>query len=130
MNAASMESLDDHVIPLVVPAPMPVVDLTSLAIVSIELSDTVLDGLNTAVSNLIQKRMELCFSGFVSWSDPIITSNDLDHLCDLMYDAVPQQVSAIMSMLGYDIKQNHVRSAHLVDKFFPRMTLFQLMSIA
>jgi hypothetical protein len=74
--------------------------------------------------------MELCFGGFVSWSDPIITSNDLDHLCDLMYAAVPQQVSAIMSMFGYDIKQNQGRSAHLVDKFFPRMTLFQLMSIA
>lgn len=116
---AAMESLDDHVNPLVVPAPPPVVDLTSRATVSVELSDTVLDGLNTAVSNLIQKRMELCFGGFVSWSDPIITSNDLDHLCDLMYDAVPQQVSAIMSMLGYDIKQNQGRSAHLVNKFFP-----------
>ena len=127
---AALESLDDHVNPLPVPAPPPVVDLTSRAVVSVELSDTALDDLNNAMLNIIRKRMEHCFSGFVSWSDPIITSNDLNHLCDFMHDAVPKQVSAIMSMLGYDIKQNHVWSAHLVDKFYPRMTLFQLMSIA
>ena len=46
-----------------------------------------------------------------------------------MYDAVPKQVSFIMSMLGYDIKQNPTHSAHLVDKFYPRMTLFQSMSL-
>ena len=127
---AALESLDDHVTPLSVPAPPSVVDLTSRAVVSVELSDTALDDLNKAVSNIIQKRMERCFGGFVLWSDLIITSNDLDHLYDLMHDAVHKQVSAIMSMLGYDIKQNHVRSAHLVNKFYPQMTLFQLMSIA
>jgi hypothetical protein len=127
---ATMESLDDHVTSLPVPAPLPVVNLTSRAVVSVELSDTALEDLNKAVSNTIQKRMELCFGGFWSWSDPIITSNDLNHLCDLMYDVVPKQVSAIMSMLGYDIKQKQAWYAHLVDKFYPHMTLFQLMSIA
>ena len=68
---AAMESLDDHVTPLPVPAPPPVVDLTSRAVVPLELSDTALEDLNKAVSNIIQKRMELCFGGFVSWSDPI-----------------------------------------------------------
>ena len=105
--------------------------LTCRAAVSVELSDAALTGLNMAVSNIMQKRMERCFGGFfVSWSDPIITSNDLDRLCDLMYDSLPQHVSSIMSMLGYDVKQNEARSAHLIDKFFCCMTLFQLMSLA
>jgi hypothetical protein len=65
-----------------VPALPPVVNLTSCAVVvSVELSDTALDDLNNSVSNIIQKRMERCFGGFVSWSDPIITSNDLDQFC-------------------------------------------------
>ena len=53
---AALESLDDHVTPLVVSAPPPVVDLTSRAVVSVKLSDTAIDDLNKAVSNIIQKR--------------------------------------------------------------------------
>jgi len=97
---------------------------------AIDLSGPSLKVLDLLLRDIMKARMQPCFGGFVSWSDPILLPSDLELLCNAMFLYLTKPANDIAILLGYATRKNYSRSSYLASTFYDRMTLFQLLSLA
>jgi hypothetical protein len=98
---------------------------TAKDIMSLSLEQPIIQPISKYVDDVIEGRMRSTYGEFISLSDPIITSNDVDGMVEECKRLLPIHWRSVQELLGYDtssqatngVKSSNIRIKHLWIRF-------------
>jgi hypothetical protein len=103
---------------------------------SFSFDNQLIQPLSKYVDEVIERRMCAAYGEFISLTDPIITTVDIDGMVEEAKCLLPSQWRMLQELLGYDTafkkrseSEVKVTREHLL-KLYNRMTLYKIMALS
>jgi hypothetical protein len=104
---------------------------------SLSLDQQLVQPLSKYVDDVISRRMCAAYGEFISLTDPIITSSDVDGMVQECKRLLPTHWRSVQELLGYDTalkkksdSEEAILSREHLLKLYNRITFYEIMAIA